>query len=162
MIFLTTLLLSMTQVSASNLIAYPALNESVKRIEISPDLILLDHWFFKGETENCWDYKRSEPNIIKLGECFGFRVDFYTTKPTIKVHIEFKMPGVPDHFHFSVGQVTFSEDRKTAMVDIEAKTEKGYLAYYLHKDQGDSTGPEEVSFSVEGILIDTYRFIVSN
>ena len=129
--------------------------------------IVTNRYFFTGRWQvdkKCTEFKIIRPPyILKKGPdeeiCFGFGFGYYSAKKSIHIRIEFKFPEVIKHFAFSVGEITYSPDHKTAFVDID-KVNKDRAAFYLHHDQSDPIGVHEIIVSVDGELIKNYEISI--
>lgn len=120
-----------------------------------------DHWFFVA------DGLKPKANLLRPtasptltpGHSFGFLVAFSPTSRRVPAQVVLRVPGSPENFGSNVGKVSIAPDRKSLTVDYEIDGKHGIDAFYWGFDSADPSGEYEMSFSIDGRPVDTYRFI---
>lgn len=139
-------------------------SEDSSPLEIASDLSLLDHWFFIGFKKSLGKSSFVKSNAksrqVKLGQVFGFRAKFKTSRGKIKIKVELHVPNSPEKFSSNAGVVTLGADGKTVIVDYEEDGSEETFAHYWELGKEDPTGFYELKFSVEGVPVGDYPFNV--
>lgn len=139
-----------------------AIRESAqsKSKNVTKDLLVTDHWFFITSWNNLADesYNRSDSTVVQVGQKFGFRALYFSKKPKLKLKVELRVPYAPKNFPSHSGKVTISGN--TVIVEDEIDGSKGDIAYYWGIGPDDPLGSYELKFSLEGVPVQTYSFMV--
>lgn len=172
-----TALFLLVSLAAMKLLAYPGTQSvlSVKPatpmedqtktpIQLTPDLHISDFYFFIDSHRGLYESSliRSDWRTVKAGQRFGFRVLFTTPKEKVKLRVELRVPSSPEKFpfHSRSATVAISQERSSVIVEDEVVGAKGTVSYYWEIGAGDPVGNYELSFSLEGVPVKSYKFAV--
>ena len=99
---------------------------------------------------------------LKEGQRFGWVIQLETKRERIKWREEFRVPAVPQIWQVDDKSTkhTLSTDRKTSVLEGEARLENGLIYNFWQIAPGDPKGRHQMRVMVEGLLVATFDFDV--
>ena len=99
---------------------------------------------------------------LKDGQSFGWVIQLDTRRDTVKWREELRLPAVPQTWQADEksGKHTVSADRKTSILEREAKIENGVIYNFWQISPGDPKGRYTMRVMIEGLLVSSFDFDV--
>jgi hypothetical protein len=99
---------------------------------------------------------------LKDGQSFGWVIQLDTQRDLIKWREELRMPAAPKTWQADdkSGKHTVSADRKTSILEREARIENGLIYNFWQISPGDPKGRYTMRVMLEGMLVSTFDFDV--
>jgi hypothetical protein len=99
---------------------------------------------------------------LKEGQGFGWVIQLDTKRTTIRWREEFRLPAAPQTWQAdeSNGKHTLSADRRTSILEREARIEGGLIYNFWQIAPGDPKGRHTIRVMIEGVLVSTFEFDV--
>ena len=99
---------------------------------------------------------------LKDGQSFGWVIQLETKRDTVKWREELRLPAAPQTWQADEksGKHTVSADRKTSILEREAKIEDGADLQLLAISPGDPKGRYTMRVMIEGMLVSSFDFDV--
>lgn len=99
---------------------------------------------------------------FKEGQSFGWVIQLDTRRDTVKWREELRLPAAPQSWQAdaSSGKHTVSADRKTSILEREAKVENGLIYNFWQIAPGDPRGRYTMRVMLEGMLVSSFEFDV--
>lgn len=99
---------------------------------------------------------------FKEGQSFGWVIQLDTKRDTVKWREELRLPSAPQSWQADEqsGKHTVSADRKTSILEREAKVENGVIFNFWSIAPGDPKGRYTLRVMLEGMLVSSFEFDV--
>jgi hypothetical protein len=99
---------------------------------------------------------------LKDGQSFGWVIQLDARKDTIRWREELKLPAAPQTWQADEANAThtMSADRKTSILEREARIEDGVIYNFWQITPGDPKGRYTMRVMIEGLLVSTFDFDV--
>jgi hypothetical protein len=99
---------------------------------------------------------------LKDGQGFGWVIQLDAGKDTIKWREELRLPAAPQTWRSDDANAThtMSADRKTSILEREARIEDGVIYNFWQITPGDPKGRYTMRVMIEGLLVSTFDFDV--
>jgi hypothetical protein len=99
---------------------------------------------------------------FKEGQSFGWVIQLDTQRDLVKWREELRLPSSPQTWQADEqsGKHTLSADRKTSILEREAKVENGVIFNFWSISPGDPKGRYTMRVMLEGMLVSTFEFDV--
>ena len=99
---------------------------------------------------------------FKDGQSFGWVIQLDTKRDVVKWREELRLPSAPQTWHAdeSSGKHTVSADRKTSILEREARVENGMIFNFWQVSPGDPKGRYTMRVMLEGMLVSSFEFDV--
>lgn len=118
-----------------------------------------DYWFFISDNDLADDsYIKSNATEVRVGQNFGFRARYKPTTHKVKIKVVLQVPNSPKNFPSHSGNVSIVGN--TVTVNYEADGSNGDSAFYWGIGPDDPLGNYQLTFSIEGKEIHSYKFKV--
>jgi hypothetical protein len=99
---------------------------------------------------------------LKDGQGFGWVIQLDTKRETIRWREELRMPAAPQTWQADENGRghSVSADRKTSILEREARLENGLIYNFWQISPGDPKGRYSMRVMIEGMLVSTFDFDV--
>jgi hypothetical protein len=99
---------------------------------------------------------------FKEGQSFGWVIQVDTKRDTVKWREELRLPSAPQSWQADEqsGKHTVSADRRTSILEREAKVENGVIFNFWSIAPGDPKGRYTLRVMLEGMLVSSFEFDV--
>jgi len=99
---------------------------------------------------------------FKEGQSFGWVIQLDTKRDVVKWREELRLPAAPQTWHADEqsGTHTLSADRRTSVLEREAKVENGLIYNFWQLSPGDPKGRYTLRVMLEGMLVSSFEFEV--
>lgn len=99
---------------------------------------------------------------FKEGQSFGWVIQLDTKRDMVKWREELRLPSAPQTWQADEksGTHTLSADRKTSILEREAKLENGVIYNFWQVSPGDPKGRYTMRVMLEGMLVSSFEFDV--
>jgi hypothetical protein len=99
---------------------------------------------------------------LKEGQGFGWVMQLDTKRATIRWREELKLPAAPQVWQADekAGKHSLSIDRRTSILEREARIEDGAIYNFWQIAAGDPKGRYTIRVMIEGVLVSTFEFDV--
>jgi hypothetical protein len=98
---------------------------------------------------------------FKEGQSFGWVIQLDTKKDRIKWREELKLPAAPQSWQTDEKSThTISADRRTSILEREARLEDGLIYNFWQISPGDPKGRYTMRVMIEGMLVGNFDFDV--
>lgn len=99
---------------------------------------------------------------FKDGQSFGWVIQLDTKRDVVKWREELRLPSAPQSWQADEqsGKHSVSADRKTSILEREARVENGVIFNFWSIAPGDPKGRYTMRVMLEGMLVSTFEFDV--
>lgn len=99
---------------------------------------------------------------LKEGQGFGWVIRLETPRDTIRWREELRLPAAPQTWQADEagGKHTMSADRRTSILEREARVESGMIYNLWQISPGDPRGRYTMRVMIEDLLVSTFEFDV--
>jgi hypothetical protein len=139
--------------------------DQFKEGAILTDPVIISKWFFVKQSNdtNKNFAKIYSPMVVSNGQQFGFKFTYRSKKKNLNMRIQLEVPGSPENFPCSTcapGELFISPDSKSVTIVKRIKGGEGRNGFYWGIDRKDPRGDYVLKFSINGILVEKYKFKV--
>ena len=99
---------------------------------------------------------------LRDGQSFGWVIQLDTKRDMVKWREELRLPSAPQTWQADEksGKHTVSADRRTSILEREAKVENGLIYNFWQVSPGDPKGRYTMRVMLEGMLVSSFEFDV--
>jgi len=99
---------------------------------------------------------------LRNGQGFGWVIQLETSRDAIRWREELRLPAAPQTWQAdeASGKHTMSADRRTSILEREARVENGLIYNLWQISPGDPRGRYSMRVMVEDLLVSTFEFDV--